>query len=211
MEKDTTALAQALVALMLILGVAMGMVYWVTATSYTSKIETVKTAYDTKFDELADDAIQSKTALAQMQEVRFWCTDCHKITQKFHNPESITILADAKEREPRVCVQCHGFSIHTIHGDKLETGDLQCQRCHIVDGKLVKPKPRQGDILVCQQCHYEGNYIDIHITNGKATCLNCHVGGVTTVHKGTDMNAQLEFIERTPREDVDLSIVEIVP
>jgi Zn finger protein HypA/HybF involved in hydrogenase expression len=211
MEKDTIALAQALVALMLILGVAIGMVYWVTAASYNNKIDSVKTTYDARFDELADDAIQSKTALAQMQEVRFWCTDCHQITQQFHDTESITILAEAKEREPRICVQCHGFSIHTIHGDKMEIGELECEKCHIVDGKLTKPRPRENDIVVCQQCHYEGNYIDIHINFGKATCLNCHVGGVSVVHKNTAQNAQLDLIESTPRFDVDLSVVEIVP
>lgn len=211
MEKDTITLVQSLVALMLILGVAMGMVYWVTASAYNNKIETVKETFGERFDQLASEVVERESDLAQMQEVRYWCTDCHQITEKFHTPESISILAVAKDRKPRICVHCHGFSIHTIHGDKLETGQLQCEKCHIANGKLIKPKPREGDIVVCQQCHWEGNYIDVHIKHGKATCLNCHVGGVTTVHIKTDMNAQLEAISEVPPGDADLSVVNIVP
>jgi Zn finger protein HypA/HybF involved in hydrogenase expression len=211
MEKDTTTLLQALIALMLILGIAMGMVYWVTATGYNNKVDTVKSSYSDTFKQLAAETTKSQAALADMQEVRFWCTDCHLITQQFHTPERITTLAVAKEREPRVCVHCHGFSIHTIHTDKLERGELECEKCHIVEGKLTKPKPLPGDILVCQQCHWDGNYIEIHITHGKATCLNCHVGGVKNVHKGTEMNDQKIIVDSVPDSEVDLSVVEIVP
>jgi Zn finger protein HypA/HybF involved in hydrogenase expression len=211
MEKDTATLIQALVALMLILGISMGMVYWVTAASYNKKIDTVKSSYSDRFKDLAQEVTKAETAVSEMQEVRFWCTDCHTVTDKFHTPESITVLADAKDRNPRVCVHCHGFSIHTIHGAVLQTGNVECEQCHIANGKLVKPKPRPGDIVVCQQCHYEGNYIDIHITYGKATCLNCHVGGVTNVHKQTDMNEQVDIIEGHSLTGVDLSVIDIVP
>lgn len=211
MEKDTSTLVQALVALLLILGIAMGMVYWVTATSYNNKVESVKSEYSSRFKDLADETIKSKAEVSKMQEFNFWCTDCHQITERFHNPETITKLAVAKNRTRRVCVNCHGFSIHTIHGDKLESGQLLCQRCHIVDGKLVKPKPLPGDILVCEQCHWDGNFIDIHINHGKATCLNCHVGGVSNVHKGTEMNAQIDAAGSVLDSEVDLTPVDIVP
>jgi len=211
MEKDTATLVQALVALLLILGIAMGMVYWVTATSYNKKVETVKSSYSERFNELAKEVTKAESDVAQMKEIRFWCTDCHQVVEKFHSPANITILAESKQRKPRVCVQCHGFSIHTIHENKMQSGQLQCEKCHIVEGKLIKPRPRPGDILVCQQCHYEGNYIDIHINFGKATCLNCHVGGVSNVHKNTAMNAQPELIGKIPPGSINLSVITIVP
>ncbi|MFQ5800608.1 MAG: hypothetical protein ACE5HH_02660, partial [Candidatus Hydrothermarchaeales archaeon] len=199
------------VAPVLILGIAMGMVYWVTASSYNKKIDSIKSSYSERFDALVQEVTQRETAMRQMQEVRFWCTDCHQIVEQFHNPEDITILAEAKDRKPRVCVHCHGFTIHSIHEKKLDTGQLQCEGCHSVEGKLIKPRPRQGDILVCEQCHWEGNYIDIHIKHGKATCLNCHVGGVENVHKKTSMNAQKDLIGEVNLSEVDLSVINIVP
>jgi Zn finger protein HypA/HybF involved in hydrogenase expression len=211
MEKDTATLVQALVALMVILGIAMGMVYWVTATSYNKKIETIKSSYSERFDELAKEVAERSKEVSQIEEERFWCTDCHIYPKVFHTPRNITILANEKNRPPRVCVHCHGFSIHTIHKKKLDSGQLQCQRCHFVEGKLIKPKPRKGDILVCQQCHWDGNYIEIHIEHGKATCLNCHVGGVFNVHKNTQANAQPELIEKANLSEVDLSVINIVP
>lgn len=210
MEKDTATLVQALVALMVILGIAMGMVYWVTATSYSKKIDSLKTSYGERLNTLNKDVSEKETAVKQIQEVRFWCTDCHAIVEQFHNPKDITRLAAVKDRQPRVCVHCHGFSIHTIHKKKLDANQLQCQKCHFVEGKLIKPKPRDGDMLVCQQCHWEGNYIDIHIKHGKATCLNCHVGGVANVHKNTRANAQRTLIDES-NLTVDVSPIQIVP
>ncbi len=211
MEKDTATLIQALVALLLILGVAMGMVYWVTATSYNKKVETVRSSYSERFKQLAAETTKSQAEVAEMAEIRFWCTDCHRITDEFHDPVSITILAEAKDRNPRVCVHCHGFSIHTVHSDKVTSGALECEDCHIAEGKLVKPRPKPGDILVCQQCHWNGNYIDIHITHGRATCLNCHVGGVANVHRATGMDGQLNAIKEVPEFSVNLTVVDIVP
>jgi len=193
------------------LAMAMGAAYLVTSASYAKKIDALQSSYNERFAALTSEVTESKTQMRQIEESRFWCTDCHEIVEQFHNPKDISILAMAKERKARVCVHCHGFSVHTIHRHKLDTGQIQCQRCHFVDGKVIRPRPRPGDLLVCQQCHWEGNYIDIHINHGKATCLNCHVGGVTNVHKGTSMNAQKILIGEIDPDDVDLSVIEIIP
>ncbi|MEE9594806.1 MAG: hypothetical protein V3V92_05340 [Candidatus Hydrothermarchaeales archaeon] len=211
MKKESKLIIQTLLALMVAFGVAMGVSYWATTTSYNKKIDVLQSSYDERLNILTKVVSEKETEVLQMQDLRFWCTDCHQIVEQFHNPKDISILAVAKERKARVCVHCHGFSIHTIHRNKLDTGQLQCERCHFVEGKVIRPKPRPGDLLVCQQCHWEGNYIDIHINHGKATCLNCHVGGVTNVHKGTLMNAQKLLIGEIDPNEVDLSVVDIIP
>jgi hypothetical protein len=135
---------------------------------------------------------------ANLNEKYQTCLKCHGDVKGFHTTEAISIIDERKGISPRLCIVCHGQTVHTIHWEILKSEYIICDTCHGYKEEFVVPEAREGQLLVCELCHSGGNYIKIHIEGtildgapidvkwmkegSSHQCDTCHVGELETVH-----------------------------
>ncbi len=108
------------------------------------------------------------------------CEECHKNVGDFHYIPILSKIQEMKGLPKRDCTTCHGKveQVHDIHKRKLEAGEIKCDTCHRIGGKLVIPKKLPNQTYVCERCHGNGNYIVIH----KSRCERCHPTNIKAIH-----------------------------
>jgi hypothetical protein len=179
------------VAFILIIITALSAIITFAGTSayYRQIIEFNAQSYAAELQKIREETIKSPTPtpapqIPEKMEIAIGCPECHGDVRWFHTVTNINRLDILRNRTPRICTTCHGVSIHGIHEALLDREKIDCTDCHQYEkGEISIPKKRIGDLLICEQCHYDGNYIEIHITKGKGSCISCHVGSVGRIHQ----------------------------